>query len=306
MMGGRSTSCCCCSCWGWRWWRWWRGAWTWTDSSSVSSLFQESEDADPCRASCHVSQHQAGHALVFIAALLKFSSQLDASFTHSSVTTSRSVSALLNSKRWNINTPPLPCVPRPSLRAGSFYGRLEEEEEAPSGTRTCSLFNAPPQGEILQKLQLPVGAAGIVIFKRCQSWDITGGRLSGGLLGRTPAATPAELLGRTSRTSRTSRSARVNKHTGRSRQRSPPPAWKKDDGHEWCIVLLRTTNTDMHTGGDVCCDVCSGGGKRKRRTTDGWNTSTRLRTDLRLHSAIWEKRQILVLLFVFHIIWNFL
>lgn len=266
MMGGRSNSCCCCSCWGWRRWRWWRGAWTWTDSSSVSSLFQESEDADPCRASCHVSQHQAGHALVFIAALLKFSSQLDAAVTHSSVTTSRSVSALLNSKRWNINTPPLPCVPRPSLRAGSFYGR-SEEAEAPSGTRTCSLFNAPPQGEILQQLQLPVGAAGIVIFKRCQSWDITGGRLSGGLLGRTPAATPAELLGRTSRTSR---SARVNKHTGRSRQRSPPSGMK-ERWRPWMMHCAVTHYKHWHAHWRWCLLWClQRGREEEEEEEDDW------------------------------------
>lgn len=302
MMGGRSNSC-----WGWRRWRWWRGAWTWTDSSSVSSLFQESEDADPCRASCHVSQHQAGHALVFIAALLKFSSQLDASVTHSSVTTSRSVSALLNSKRWNINTPPLPCVPRPSLRAGSFYGRSEEEEEAPSGTRTCSLFNAPPQGEILQQLQLPVGAAGIVIFKRCQSWDITGGRLSGGLLGRTPAATPAELLGRTSRTSR---SARVNKHTGRSRQRPPPLRHERKMtamNDALCCYALQTLTCTL----EVMSAVMSAAGEGRGRGRGGRLTDGTPAPDLgQIFACIlqYEKKDKswCGLLFVFHVIWNFL
>lgn len=101
----------------------WRGAWTWTDDCSISSLFQEPEDADPCRASCHVSQHQPGHALVFIAALLKFSSRLDASVTHGSVTTNRSASVLLNRKKWNINTPPLPCVPWPCMQADCTRGR---------------------------------------------------------------------------------------------------------------------------------------------------------------------------------------
>lgn len=128
---GRSSKSCCCS-WGrHRRRRRWRGAWTWTDDSSISSLLQESEDADPCRASCHVSQHQPGHALVFIAALLKFSSRLDASVTHGSVTTNRSASVLLNRKKWNFNTPPLPCVPWPSMLADCTRGRRRR------GRRRC-------------------------------------------------------------------------------------------------------------------------------------------------------------------------
>lgn len=163
-------------------------------------------------------EHPAASVRISLdATLLKFSSRLDASVTHSPATTSRGATVLLNWKKWNINTPPLACVHWPSM-----CGRTEKVVAC--GTRRGGLFNTVPQGEILQPFQQSVGAAGGLISKRCQSWDFMGGRPSDCLLGRSLMAAHVEPRGWTSRISWNSRSACVNKHRRRAAGSSAPSA----------------------------------------------------------------------------------